>query len=69
MRDWGADGVLEGPILKEDGMHVKYGIRTEVNLRPVEMVSAFCKISERCKLCTEKNFKLYTGNGPVEVTF
>ena len=33
------------------------------------MVSAFLQISERCKLCTEKNFKLYTGNGPVEVTF
>ncbi len=55
----GADGVLEGPILKEDGMHVKVWNRTEVNLRPVEMVSAFCKISERCKLCTEKEFLNY----------
>ena len=40
----GADGVLEGPILKEDGMHVKV------------WCPHFCKISERCKLCTEKEF-------------
>ena len=36
----GSDGVLEGPILKEDGMYV-YGIQTEVNLRPVVMVFVF----------------------------
>ena len=30
----GADGVLEGPVIKEDG-------RMEVNLKQVEMVSVF----------------------------
>ena len=51
----GADGVLEGPILKEDGMHVKVwnpdGSESEWKWCP-----HFCKISERCKLCTEKEF-------------
>ena len=51
----GADGVLEGPILKEDGMHVKVwnpdGSESETSGNGV------------------RNFKLYTGNGPVEVTF
>ena len=42
----GADGVLEGPILKEDGMHVDQW----------KWCPHFCKISERCKLCTEKEF-------------
>lgn len=40
-----------------------------MNQRPVETVSVFCKISERCRYVQKKNFKLYTGNGPVEVTF
>ena len=42
----GSDGVLEGPILEEDGMHVKDASYVQ-----------------------KKNFKLYTGNGPAEVTF
>ena len=37
----GADGVLEGPILKEDGMHVKVWNPDGVNQRPVETVSVF----------------------------
>lgn len=37
----GADGVLEGPVIKEDGMHVKVWNPVEVNLKQVEMVSVF----------------------------
>ena len=38
----GSDGVLEGPILKEDGMHVKgSGIRMEASRRPAETGSGY----------------------------
>ena len=41
-----------------------------MNLRPVEMVSAFfAKYLKDASYVQKKNFKLYTGNGPVEVTF
>ena len=60
----GADGVLEGPILKEDGMHVKVwnpdGSESETSGNGVRIFASYVQ---------KKNFKLYTGNGPVEVTF
>ena len=37
----GADGVLEGPVIKKTACMSKYGIRMEVNLKQVEMVSVF----------------------------
>lgn len=55
----GADGVLEGPILKEDGMHVIVwnpdGSESETSGNGVRY---FCKISERCRLRTEKEFQI-----------
>ena len=66
----GADGVLEGPILKEDGMHVKVwnpdGSESETSGNGVRI---FAKYLKDAGYVQKKNFKLYTGNGPVEVTF
>ena len=66
----GADGVLEGPILKEDGMHVKVwnpdGSESETSGNGVRI---FAKYLKDASYVQKKNFKLYTGNGPVEVTF
>ena len=66
----GADGVLEGPILKEDGMHVKVwnpdGSESETSGNGE---SNFAKYLKDASYVQKKNFKLYTGNGPVEVTF
>ena len=66
----GADGVLEGPVLKEDGMHVKVwnpdGSESETSGNGVRI---FAKYLKDASYIQKKNFKLYTGNGPVEVTF
>ena len=66
----GADGVLEGPILKEDGMHVKVwnpdGSESETSGNGVRI---FAKYLKDASYVQKKNFKLHTGNGPVEVTF
>ena len=66
----GSDGVLEGPILKEDGMHVKVwnpdGSESETSGNGVRI---FAKYLKDASYVQKKNFKLYTGNGPVEVTF
>ena len=66
----GADGVLEGTILKEDGMHVKVwnpdGSESETSGNGVRI---FAKYLKDASYVQKKNFKLYTGNGPVEVTF
>ena len=42
----GADGVLEGPVIKEDGMHVKVW-------NPY-----FCKIFKRCRLYPKEEFQI-----------
>ena len=66
----GSDGVLEGPILKEDGMYVKVwnpdGSESETSGNGVRI---FAKYLKDASYVQKKNFKLYTGNGPVEVTF
>ena len=66
----GSDGVLEGPVLKEDGMHVKVwnpdGSESETSGNGVRI---FAKYLKDASYVQKKNFKLYTGNGPVEVTF
>ena len=66
----GSDGVLEGPILEADGMHVKVwnpdGSESETSGNGVRI---FAKYLKDASYVQKKNFKLYTGNGPVEVTF
>ncbi len=66
----GSDGVLEGPIIKEDGMYVKVwnpdGSVTETSGNGVRIFAKFLKDSGYVQ---KKNFTLYTDNGPVEVTF
>lgn len=51
----GADGVLEGPILKEDGMYVKVwnpdGSESETSGNGVLYL---CEIFKRCRICTEE---------------
>ncbi len=66
----GSDGILEGPIMKEDGMYVKVwnpdGSVTETSGNGVRIFAKFLKDSGYVQ---KKNFTLYTDNGPVEVTF
>ncbi len=66
----GSDGILEGPIMQEDGMHVKVwnpdGSVTETSGNGVRIFAKFLKDSGYVQ---KKNFTMYTDNGPVEVTF
>ncbi len=66
----GSDGILEGPIMKDDGMYVKVwnpdGSVTETSGNGVRIFAKFLKDSGYVQ---KKNFTLYTDNGPVEVTF
>lgn len=60
----GSDGVLEGPILKEDGMHVKVwnpdGSESETSGNGVRI---FAKYLKDASYVQKKNFKLYTAMG------
>ena len=47
----GSDGVLEGPVLKEDGMYVKVWKRVG-NQR--ERRAYLCEILEGCGICAEE---------------
>ena len=64
----GADGVLEGPILKEDGMHVKVwnpdGSESETSGNGVRIFAKYLMDHEYVK---EKNFSIQTLSGPIEV--
>ena len=66
----GSDGVLEGPIQKEEGMYVKVwnpdGSESETSGNGVRI---FAKYLKDAGYVQKKNFVLHTGNGPVEVTF
>ncbi len=66
----GSDGILEGPIMKDDGMYVKVwnpdGSVTETSGNGVRIFAKFLKDSGYVQ---KKNFTMYTDNGPVEVTF
>ena len=66
----GADGILEGPILKEEGMYVKVwnpdGSESETSGNGVRIFAKYLKDADYVQ---KKHFTLYTGNGPVEVTF
>ena len=66
----GADGVLEGPVIKEDGMHVKVwnpdGSESETSGNGVRI---FAKYLKDAGYIQKKNFKLYTRYGEAAVTF
>lgn len=64
----GADGVLEGPILKEDGMHVKVwnpdGSESETSGNGVRIFAKYLMDHEYVK---EQKFSIQTLSGPIEV--
>ena len=66
----GSDGVLEGPVIREDGMFVKVwnpdGSESETSGNGVRI---FAKYLKDASYVQKKHFTLYTGNGPVEVAF
>ena len=66
----GADGILEGPILEGKYPSVRIwnsdGSTAEKSGNGIRI---FAKYLKDASYVQKKNFKLYTGNGPVEVTF
>ncbi len=66
----GADGILEGPILEEDGMHVRIwnpdGSQSETSGNGIRI---FARYLRDAGYVQKKNFKIYMENGPVEATF
>ena len=66
----GADGILEGPILEEDGMHVRIwnpdGSQSETSGNGIRI---FARYLRDAGYVQKKNFKIYMVNGPVEATF
>ena len=67
----GADGVLEGPVIKEDGMHVKVwnpdGSESETSGNGVRI---FCKIFKMMQAISKRRISnLYTRYGEAAVTF
>lgn len=66
----GADGVLEGPVIKEDGMHVKVwnpdGSESETSGNGVRI---FAKYLKDAGYIQKKNFKLYTRYGRQQLHF
>lgn len=66
----GSDGVLEGPVMKEDGMYVKvWNPDGSVSETSGNGVRIFAKYLKDAGYVQKKNFKLFTENGAVEVTF
>ena len=66
----GADGILYGPIEIDGKMGVRIfnsdGSEAAISGNGVRI---FAKYLKDAGYVQKKNFKLYTGNGPVEVTF
>lgn len=66
----GSDGVVEGPIMKEEGISVKVwnpdGSESETSGNGVRI---FAKYLKDAGYVQKKNFKLFTGGGVVEVSF
>lgn len=66
----GSDGVVEGPIMKEDGLYVKVwnpdGSESETSGNGVRI---FAKYLKDAGYVQKKNFKLLTAGGEVEVSF
>ena len=66
----GADGILEGPILKEEGMYVKiWNPDGSVSRTSGNGVRIFAKYLKDAGYVQKKNFKLYTAYGEADVTF
>ncbi len=66
----GADGILEGPILQEDGLHVVIwnpdGSQSETSGNGVRIFARYLKDAGYVQ---KKSFKIYMAKGPVEATF
>ena len=66
----GADGILEGPILKEDGMHVKIwnpdGSQSETSGNGIRI---FARYLRDAGYVQKKNFRIHMAKAPVDVTF
>lgn len=66
----GSDGVVEGPIMKEEGLYVKVwnpdGSESETSGNGVRI---FAKYLKDAGYVQKKNFKLFTAGGAVEVSF
>ena len=62
----GSDGVLEGPVMKEDGMYVKvWNPDGSVSETSGNGVRIFAKYLKDAGYVQKKNFKLFTENGAV----
>ena len=66
----GADGILEGPLLEEDGMHVRIwnpdGSQSETSGNGIRI---FARYLRDAGYVQKKSFKIFMENGPVEATF
>lgn len=66
----GADGILEGPILKEDGMHVKIwnpdGSQSETSGNGIRI---FARYLRDAGYVQKKNFKIHMANAEIDATF
>jgi len=66
----GSDGILEGPILKDEGMYVKiWNPDGSVSRTSGNGVRIFAKYLKDASYVQKKNFKLLTASGEAEVTF
>ena len=66
----GSDGILEGPILKENGMSVRvWNPDGSISETSGNGVRIFAKYLKDAGYVQKKNFKLFTENGAAEVTF
>ena len=66
----GSDGILEGPIIKEEGMYVKvWNPDGSVSRTSGNGVRIFAKYLKDASYVQKKNFKLLTASGEAEVTF
>lgn len=66
----GSDGILEGPIMKDEGMYVEIwnpdGTKSETSGNGVRI---FAKYLKDAGYIQKKKFTMLTGNGPVEACF
>lgn len=66
----GSDGILEGPILMDNGMHVKvWNPDGSISETSGNGVRIFAKYLKDANYVQKKNFKLFTANGEADVTF
>lgn len=66
----GADGILEGPILCENGMYVKvWNSDGSISETSGNGILIFAKYLKDAGYVQKKNFSLHTANGKSEITF